>query len=69
MNHAPTPRTDMLLKVYIGLFALAIVLTAVLVQRHFGSSVRRDDGPFVAAAAKDTPRNYGPTINWGGAKR
>ena len=68
MSPAPTPQTDLLLKVYIGLFVLAIVLTCVLVQRHFSASSGRD-GAVIAAAPHETPRGYGPTINWGGAKR
>ena len=68
MSPVPTSRAELLLKVYIGLFVLAIALTGVLVQRHFSVS-SGFGGTVVAAAPREAPRGYGPTINWGGAKR
>ena len=63
-----TSRTDLLLKVYIGLFVLAIMLVGALIERRFWASSSRGV-TVIAVAPQETPRGYGPTINWGGGKR
>lgn len=62
----------MLLKIYLGLIATAVVLCGIWLERHLAGGLSfGGSGPTVIAAQRDPPpnRNYAPTINWGGAKR
>jgi hypothetical protein len=68
MSRAASARTDALLKIYLGLFAVSVVLCGVLAERRLLSLARRGDAVAIAVP-RETPHGYGPTINWGGAKR
>ena len=71
MNARSPRRTDLLLKVYVGLFLVCLALGGVLVQRQLAGGGRHGESTIAVAAPRETPapRNLGPGINWGGAKR
>lgn len=63
----------MLLKIYLGLFALSLALCGVLAHREIAGFLRGADSTEVIAVAAQhaaaPPVRYAPTINWGGARR
>lgn len=72
MKRTRGSRTEMLLKIYLGLLALSLALCGVLVHREIAGFLRGDDSTeVIAVAAHSTgpPLRYAPTINWGGARR
>ena len=72
MTRVTHPRAVALLKIYLGLLAVAVVLCGVLAHRHIAALLEPDDTVEIMTVPYETPltqRGYLPTINWGGAKR
>ena len=72
MNRATHPRAVTLIKVYLGLLAVGVLLSAVLAHRHIAALFGAADTVEISTVPHETPlsqRGYLPTINWGGAKR
>ena len=67
----PPPRTESLVKVYLGLLAVALLLCGILAHRHIVGLFEGNDVVQIPAAPRDSgpQRYYGPTINWGGGRQ
>lgn len=67
MRRVTSPRTEILLRAYLGLLAVSIVMSGMLIERHLAA-------PQVVAgeivlASPTAPHGVAPMINWGGQKR
>lgn len=71
MRRPTSPFTEILLQTYLGLLAVSIVLSGVLINRHIAIMQRsREVLAETITAPPTTPLpRVGPTINWGGQKR
>jgi hypothetical protein len=70
-HRLPPPRTESLVKVYLGLLAAALLLCGILAHRHIAALFHGNDVVQIPAEQHESgpPRYYGPTINWGGSRR
>jgi hypothetical protein len=71
MSRVTPHRSETLIKVYLGLLAIAVLLCGALAHRHITGLFRQADIVQITAEPREpaTQRGYMPTINWGGAKR
>jgi hypothetical protein len=67
-----SPRTAILVRIYLTLVSVSLVLIAIHVYRHFPALFARRDPvtlSIVTSPHEQTPTHApGPTINWGGQK-
>lgn len=70
-HRLPPPRTESLIKVYLGLLVVGVLLCGALAHRHIAGLFRGADVVQITVELRDpaAQRGYPPTINWGGAKR
>jgi hypothetical protein len=67
MRRVTSPRTELLLRAYLGLLAVSIVMSGVLIERRLAAP-QAVAGEIVLAPSA-IPRGVAPMINWGGQKR
>lgn len=67
MRRPTSSRTDILLRAYLGLLAVSIVMSGVLIKRHVTASRAATDE--VVLVGSTAPHGIAPMINWGGQKR
>jgi hypothetical protein len=71
-HRLPAPRTESLIKVYLVLLAVGILLCGALAHRRIAALFGGADVVQITTETRDPAvpqRYYGPTVNWGGAKR
>ena len=71
MNRTTARKSETLIKVYLGLLAVAVLLCGALAHRHIAGWFQQADVVQITAEPRDPAAQHGymPTINWGGGKR
>jgi hypothetical protein len=67
MRRVTSPRTEILLRAYLGLLAVSIVMSGMLIERRLAAP-QAVAGEIVLAPTT-VPHGIAPMINWGGQKR
>ncbi len=69
MRRTMSPRTETLQRTYLGLLAVSIVLSGVLIDRHVAPPQSETAGMMAALTPAPSHGAASPLIKWGGQKR